>query len=76
MDAIVQSFPKPTKELVMPDLTYKEWFKQLDALFTAQFGLGVNDFPDYMWCDEWECDNTPEDSFHEWCLQTNWGLNA
>ena len=57
-------------------MSFEEWLKKLDALFTAEFGLGYDDFPDYMWRDEYDADWTPEDSFAEWMLQTNQGLNA
>lgn len=56
--------------------TFEQWYAALNTLFARQFGLGVDDFPDYMWWDEFDADNTPEDSFQEWCLQTNYGLNA
>lgn len=56
--------------------TYEQWYALLDKCFTRQFGLGVDDFPDYMWFDEFESDCTPEDSFLEWMAQTNGGYGA
>ena len=55
---------------------YEQWLKELNQLFLKRFGLGYDDFPDYMWHDEYEGDCTPEDSFAEWLAQTNEGVDA
>ena len=54
-------------------MTFQQWLKELDTHFTRHFGLGHDDFPDYLWYDEYEADCDPLDSFEEWRLQTEDG---
>lgn len=57
-----------------PVVSFDEWIKELDKLFAAEFGgFHHDDFPDYLWHDEWSSDCEPDESFQEWRLITEDG---
>jgi len=56
--------------------SFETWMAKLDRLFAVKFGLHSSDFPDYNWYDEYHAGCTPEESFVEWCLLTDDGVNA
>lgn len=55
-------------------MTFETWMTDLNKIFSMHFGgLTSEDFPDYLWHDEYSSGCTPMESFQEWRLQTNDG---
>jgi hypothetical protein len=55
-------------------MSFEDWKRELNRHFNSAFGLGMDDFPDYNWFDEWDNDCDPEDSFYEWKCMTDAGI--
>jgi len=46
-------------------MDYKEWLKKCDILVSNEFGLGLFDFPDFLWRDCFEDGFEPVDAVEQ-----------
>lgn len=46
-------------------MALEEFMTALDQLFLETFGLGYEDFPDYLWYDCWANGMTPTQAFDD-----------
>lgn len=46
-------------------MKYETWLKQCDVLVSNEFGLGLFDFPDFLWYDAFQDGFEPEEAVEQ-----------
>lgn len=56
--------------------TFNQWEAAVDNLIISKFGLGMHDFPDYCWRDQYDSEVTAEEAVTEWMNDDQYGPMA
>jgi hypothetical protein len=48
-------------------MTFEQWMQKVNLLFLAEFGVDADEFPDYLWRDEFKNGFTPQQAYDYWC---------
>lgn len=51
-----------------PKTPFDAWCLEIDKLMAKEYGMGMNDFEDYNWWDEFKDEVPARESFEEWKL--------
>lgn len=49
-------------------MNFEQWLKAVDTIFANRTGLHHDDFPDFLWMDEFEAGSSPAEAFEEFCF--------
>jgi len=50
---------------VVNGLTFRQWYRKLDAIVSSNYGLGMDDFPDWDSYSSFSSGMTPEEGFED-----------